>query len=150
MKQQKLERISEILSYILHLMGGETFSKTKLVKLVYLLDVIQARRDQSKFSGITYKSYYYGPYSDDIEESLQYLTELGYTHVEHRVSGNGNPYYHIGLERLPSFGTLSDAEKQEIRQLLSPLVSLDLRMLLDIAYDTREYTQAQFGEQIPL
>ncbi len=85
MDRERLERISEVLGLILQLMGGETYSKTKLVKLAYLLDVIQSRRGRPGFSGIAFRSYYYGPYSEDIEESLDYLQECGYIKVETRM-----------------------------------------------------------------
>ena len=144
----KIERISEILSRILHLMGGRAYSKTKLVKLLYLLDVIQSRRDKPRFSGVNYVSYYYGPYSDDIEESIDFLEELGYISVMRREPNNGNLYYLIQLKALPQFGQLADDEKLEIREILLPLARLDLEELLDITYATPEFSEAPFGEAI--
>jgi uncharacterized protein YwgA len=146
----KIERISEIIAFILHLMGGEAYSKTKLMKLIYLLDVIQARNNKLKFSGATFRSYYYGPYSDDIEESLLFLQELGYISVNHRVGQNRNTFYHFRLKDMPRFGQLTDNEKLLIKQNLSSLIELDLNELLEISYATKEFKQSSFNKVIEL
>lgn len=150
MDRRKLERISEILGLILHTMGGETYSKTKLVKLAYLLAVIHKRRQEPEFTGIDFKSYYYGPYSQDIEDGLEYLKEYGYISFEKRISMDGNPYYHIQLRQVPQLHQLTPGEQESIRRDLEPLVGLSLRQLLDIAYDTDEYKSVEFGESIDL
>lgn len=146
----KIERISEILAFLLHLMGAQTFSKTKLVKLIYLLDVIHSRRDGTPFSGIEYKSYYYGPYSEEIEASLDLLSELGYISVTYNVRLDGTPYYHIQLKNLAHFGYLTGQERLQIRKDMQGLVDLDLRDVLDITYKTKEFKEVPLGEVITL
>lgn len=150
MTTKKRERISEILAFILRLMGGKAYSKMKLVKLLYLLDVMYARNGVSQFSGITYKSYYYGPYSEDIEESLEFLADHGSIDISQYMGEEGNMYYVFTLRYIPEFGRLSDEEKSHIQHLLSPLVQRPLDELLDITYATKEYQQTDFREVIPL
>lgn len=147
---EKIERISEIIAFILRLMGGRAYSKTKLVKLLYLLDVMYARNNISNFSGVEFKSYYYGPYSDDIDESLQFLEDLGYISISRRVNMEGNTYYCFELHSIPEFGQLDGREKSEIQRLLYPLIDRSLDELLDITYATKEYRQTDFNEVIPL
>lgn len=151
MVERKTERISEILSFILHLMkNGEVFSKTKLVKLLYLLDVVKSRRGIPKFSGVEYSSHYYGPFSDDIEESISLLTSLGHIKMDERTSLSGDPYYHIKLKQLPIFGCLTDREKLDIKEIISPLINRDLNEILEITYHTKEYKESSLGEVIAL
>ncbi len=151
MVNKKIERISEILSFMLHLMrNGEVFSKTKLVKLVYLLDVVKSRRGTPKFSGVEYSSHYYGPFSDDIEDSISFLTSLGHVTINEHTSFNGNPYYHIKLKQLPNFGYLTDQEKMDIKEIVSPLINRGLNEILEITYNTKEYKNASLGEVIAL
>ncbi|MCP4347303.1 MAG: DUF4065 domain-containing protein [Desulfobacterales bacterium] len=151
MANEKIERICEILSFVLHLMkNGEVFSKTKLAKLLYLLDVVKSRQRIPKFSGIKYTSYYYGPFSDDIEESISLLTTFGHITVTKDTSFDGNPYYHIKLNQLPNFGYLTDQEKMDIKKIISPLINRELNELLEITYNTKEYKNAPFGELISL
>ena len=149
-RNAKIERISEILSLILHLMRGEAFSKTKLVKLIYLLDVIQSRKGSHNFSGVDFRSYYYGPYSEDLEESISLLANLGYISVTPNQSDSGNPYYHFKLNALPNFGRLTDEEKLQMKEYLMPLIELNSKQLLNISYDTKEYRQVELGEAIRL
>ena len=148
--KEKIERISEILSLILHLMGGQAFSKTKLVKLIYLLDVIQSRKGIHNFSGVDFKSYYYGPYSEDIEESISLLVNMGYISVTPNQSRNGNPYYHFKLNIIPNFRRLNDEEKLQIQEYLMPLIKFNLKQLLNISYETKEYREVELGEVIRL
>lgn len=146
----KIERISEILSLILHLMGGQAFSKTKLVKLIYLLDVIQSRKGRHNFSGVDFRSYYYGPYSEDIEESISLLVNLGYISVTPNQSPSGNPYYHFKLNSIPNFGLVTDEDKVQIKEYLMPLIELNFKQLLNISYETKEYREVELGEAIKL
>jgi hypothetical protein len=147
---EKFKRISEIIAFILCLMGGRAYSKTKLVKLLYLLDVIYARNNKSNLSGIEYKSYYYGPYSEDIDESLQFLEDEGYISISRQIGIEGNVYYCVKLRNVPEFGQLDGREKAKIQKLLSPLVNRSLDELLDITYATKEYRQTKFNEVISL
>lgn len=128
----------------------EIFSKTKLVKLLYLLDVVKSRRRIRKFSGVEYRSYYYGPFSEDIEDSILLLKSLGHISVDECRSLSGNSYYHIKLNQLPDFGYLSDEDKRDIKKILSPLTDRELNDVLDITYNTKEYKDAPFGEVISL
>jgi hypothetical protein len=150
MKSERIERIGEIIAYVLQLAGGEIFSKTKLVKLLYLLDVMKSREQQGCFTGISFKSYYYGPYSEDIEAGLSLLSDLDCISIDRCRSASGDPYYHIMLRSLPDFGRLTDEDRREIRTRLSPLLDLSLRQLLDVTYQTEEYSQVEFGEVIDL
>jgi len=148
--QQNIKRIAEIIAIILRVMGGFAYSKTRIVKLLYLLDIIQSRKGKKYFSSARYKSYYYGPYSEEIEESINLLSTLGYVKVDKKSSVNGNTYYTFTLEDTPYFGELSQDEKNEISQYISQLAELDMEKLLEIAYSTKEFDNTQFGEEIKL
>lgn len=150
-KISKIERISEIIAYILSLTKNkEIFSKTKLVKVLYLLDVVKSRRDHSDFTGIDYTSYYHGPFSEDIEDGLNLLSLGEYVAINQKTAFSGRLYYHIKLERIYDFGILTLEEKQEIKEIVLPLLQLDLKQVLEITYNTKEYTNVMFGEAISL
>ncbi|GAB4289259.1 MAG: hypothetical protein Fur0025_23700 [Oscillatoriaceae cyanobacterium] len=149
-RNAKIERIGEVLALILHLMRGEAFSKTKLVKLIYLLDVIQSRKGRHNFSGVDFRSYYYGPYSEDIEESISLLANMGYISVTLNQSPSGTPYYHFKLNTIPSFGRVTDEDKRQIQEYLMPLIELNSKQLLNISSETKEYREVELGEAIRL
>ncbi len=50
------------------------FGKTKLVKLLYLIDVENYRRRRKTLSGLEWRFYHYGPYAFEIDEALEELS----------------------------------------------------------------------------
>lgn len=52
---------------------GVTVSRTKLVKLLYFLDLRSVERGQATVTGIEWEWHYYGPYSSTIESARQSL-----------------------------------------------------------------------------
>ena len=144
-------RIAEILGLLLKACGGRCITKTKLMKLMYLMDYHFARKQKvPSFSGARYISYFYGPYSDDVEEALTLLQELG--HVRQTVDSNvfAEPYYVYILEKLPNFGELNDRERVEILNFFKRHAHLDHREAREKAYATKAYKRTKFGEQIKL
>ncbi len=141
---------SKMLNVASKMLNVAAYSKTKLVKLVYLLDIIQSRKGNKHFSTATYKSYYYGLYSDDIEEAINLLDNFGYVEVGKKTSVNGNTYYTFQLKDTPYFGELSQNEKNEISQYTFQLVELERGKLLELAYSTKEFENTQFGEEVKL
>ncbi len=52
---------------------GVGFGKTKLVKLLYLIDVENYRRRRKTLSKLEWRFYHYGPYAFEIDEALEQL-----------------------------------------------------------------------------
>jgi hypothetical protein len=146
----KIERIAEIVAYILRLMGGKAFTETKLVKLVYLLDVIQSRKGHPHFSGAVFRSYYPGPSSDDVMDAISLLLKFGYVSMTKKQEMDGIVYHHFKLHEQPLFGRLTDEERLQIREDLLPLVDFNVKRLRAIASKTKESTQVPLGEVINL
>ncbi len=146
----KTERIAEILTYLLRLMGGKAFTETKLVKLIYLLDVIQSRKGHPQFSGAVFRRYYPGPSSDDVIDAIYLLLKLGYISMTKKREMDGGVYHHFKLQEQPLFGRLSDEERLQIREDVLPLVDFNFKQLRVIATETKESTQVPLGEVINL
>jgi Protein of unknown function (DUF4065) len=148
MDNSKTEKISEIIAFVISAFSGEIYSKTKLVKLLYLIDVVFARKYKKAFSGISYKSYYYGPYSEDIEKALKLLQDFKYISMEQNSGFDGTHYYRFKLNSMPHFSSLTEEERGEIKNILSPFVSMDLKDIIQVAYNTKEYKQTDFNNTI--
>ena len=58
--ETKIKRVSSIIAYILLLLGGKEYSKTKIVKLLYLLDIGYARYKKRSFTNGKAGRYYTG------------------------------------------------------------------------------------------
>ena len=53
--------------------AGASVGKTKLVKLLYLIDVENWRRRQKTLTGLEWQFYHYGPYAFEIDDALEEL-----------------------------------------------------------------------------
>ena len=148
---KKIEKIAEVLVVILRLMRGRANSKTKLFKLIYLLDIIQLRRNSiHQFSGVTFKSYFYGPYSKEIEEAIDLLSERNIVTVNKIDKDEERIRYDFLLKEVPIFEHLSEQDRIAIRDSLEDLAKFSLPDILEIAYSTKEYKDTPFGEIIEL
>ena len=148
-QNKDMEKVLEVIGLILSIHGGKIYSKTKLIKLLYLLDLQFAKESGIPLTGIEYKSYFYGPYSEDIEDALKSLEKLGFLEVtQEKSTFTGKLYYVLKLLDLPRFNKLTEKEKEKIRKLVSRYIDSSLDDILDEVYETEEYKNTPFGEVI--
>jgi len=151
MIQERNETLLEVIGIIIQAHGGILYSKTKLVKLLYLIDRHFAKKYGRTLTGIEYKSYFYGPYSDEIEEALNYLNEQGFVKILYEESPfTGVPYYVLKLINLPNFGSLTEEERKTVINIVKTYARKSLDEILDEVYDTEEYNNTPFGRVITL
>ena len=150
-QKTKIERIAHIIAYILTLLGGKEYSKTKIVKLLYLLDIGYARYKCKSFTNISFTSYYYGPYSSEIEEAIDYLIKNKKLTVTRSRSGyqSNKNYYTFELNDSVDFW-LTLEEKLEIHSYLKDYLYLSLNELLKITYASEQYRTTNFGDLIEI
>ena len=147
----KIKRVANIIAYILALLGGKEYSKTKIVKLLYLLDIGYARYKGKSFTHINFTSYYYGPYSSEIEEAIDYLIKNKQLTVNRFRSGyhSNKNYYTFELNNTQHFW-LTNEEIFEIQKYLTDYLYLSLNELLRITYESEQYRAANFGDMIQI
>ena len=112
---------------------GVGFGKTKLVKLLYLMDVENYRIRRNTVSGLEWRFYHYGPYAFEIDEALRDMeldipqdavrTDKGHKAIVFRLSREHRPRL---SEHLPSSRELRvvntvirDWGETELNQLLN-------------------------------
>ena len=144
--KEQMRKLQNIFIYILKLLGGEEYSKTKLVKLLYLLDYETFKKKGNIFTGLTYKKYYYGPYSRTIEEVISSLKNKGAIMVLQRTGTSGRDYYVFKLVK--DIETLDSKEKQEIQDRLESYLNETLDEILDDVYSTEPVQNTKFGQEI--
>ena len=147
------EKLQETIGLILEAHGGKIHSKTKLVKILYLLERYYAAEYRQPLLNLSFKSYFYGPYTEEIEEALSEMEENGYIRVSPVQSYiTGNKYYNISLIAIPDYGKLSREDRKVIRNFIRErnLVNRSLDDILDEVYETEEYKRTPFGEVIDL
>ena len=74
---KKLRPVELWILLILKAAGGEVCCKTKIMKILFLLEKVYG------ITGARFEPYIYGPWSKDVEDALRRLVELGL--VEERV-----------------------------------------------------------------
>jgi len=127
---------------------GASLGKTKLVKLLYLIDVENYRRRSQMLSGLEWVFYHYGPYSFEIDTELKRLsldlpqeevtTQAGFTTITFKPSPN-----------VPSgLGTdFSPAERLVVDRVLREWGMEQLNPILNFVYfNTEPMRDAQRGE----
>ena len=142
-------KLFEAIAIIISLHGGKLFSKTKLVKILYLIEKAFFEKYHKPLFGLKFKSYFYGPYSKEIDEALEELRNLGFIGIQNEESLlTGRNYYVIQLFAAPNFEALSNEEREFIASLTRNYVEKSLDDILEEVYSTEEYKRTPFGEEI--
>ncbi|MCL5957820.1 MAG: Panacea domain-containing protein [Chloroflexi bacterium] len=70
--------VSDLIRYILLRVREEegNLGKTKLIKLLYLVDVEYYRRYEKTLTGLQWRFHHYGPYAAELEPLLKRLPDL--------------------------------------------------------------------------
>jgi len=118
----------KILEHVIHLNDGKLVGKTRLQKTVYLLQA--AGIDL----GFDFEYHYYGPYSEEISENMEFSEYSGHLTVDEEFGYNSVPYTVFSLKEPP--GIDEDKERDNsIRHVLEflkdcPTVVLELTATL--------------------
>jgi uncharacterized protein YwgA len=143
------KKLSEIIGLIISIHRGVLHSKTKLVKLLYLLDLKAIKKLGKTLTGVKFKSYFYGPYSDEIDEVLNYLEELGFiSSIKNTSFYLGKEYIVYKLNNMPNFDALTLEEKNFIRNVIKNYKDKDLDEILMEVYSSEPFIKSEFGEEI--
>ncbi len=147
------------------------FGKTKLVKLLYLIDVENYRRRGTQISGLEWRFYHYGPYAFAIDTALQELdldipqesvtTGTGHRAIVFRPNHSPRPRL---SEYLPSPSELQlvnriirDWGEVELNPLLNhvyfytePMKNADRGEILDFSTIQRNQVDPTHGRTVPM
>jgi len=131
-----------------------SLTKTKLVKMLFLIDLDYYNKKKKKLSNFTYIRYFYGPYPKEIETILSYLNALGIITYETRLSSAGKTYYLISIntnDRVKKLGlqdSLNTEEKFIIEKIAKDYSTKNLDDILKQVYELDEVKNKPFGETI--
>jgi uncharacterized phage-associated protein len=125
--------ISELICEVIHqyqkIFGGGA-PKTKLLKLVYLTEIVYKRRYNERLTNAQWVYYLYGPYLSNYDDILQEKN----INIEKHISDDGKEPQILSLANTYN----NENAKTEIRLLINRILSdygkLDLRDLLDYVY----------------
>lgn len=118
-------------------------AKTKLVKLLYLLEVEYYKHYQKRLTDLKWQFYHYGPYTSEIESILGSpdIDEIPF------ALGGGKLGRHYDLVKEEAEVYLSSDVKRLIDHAVKEWGDIDLNKLLDYVYfETEPMREAKRGE----
>lgn len=145
-RKEKLKAV--IYNVVKELPFGVT--RTKLVKLLYLIDLSSAKTKGTSLTGVTYRSYYYGPYSEEIIEALNELKDYEIDEYA-SITKDGREYYLYRPGLTPRWKNppkLPADEDKIIDRIVKKHGNKSLDEILNYVYSTPAYKKCARGEQI--
>ena len=144
----KLTPLEQVVFYILLKLGSS--GKTKLVKLLFLIDRELSKKGVNIFNE-PFKKYYYGPYNPEIEKVLNNLESKGLIEiaVEELLFDEGfrfeiRPTRYINPENLEFI----EKYKEDIDKIVDNLGRKPLDEILEKVYSLEEVKRTKFNEPI--
>ena len=112
--QRRLE--DAITLFVSHRPKG--LSRTALVKLLYFLDLRSWERYHRPVTGLSWYWHYFGPYADEITDTVSELEIHGELVVDVHPTGFGSTEYRIHLGEHPGlYGVLTDEERHTVKDV---------------------------------
>jgi len=107
-----------------------TLTQTKLVKLLYLVDVERAASGRAPLSGLKWVFFHYGPYALELPETLEPLKR------ENRLVAEGfkDSILYRAAPGAPSGEEWPPATRRQVDDVIRRYAGLDLNELLDLVY----------------
>ena len=142
-------KLDQAIIYLVNKLRGLT--RTKLVKLLYLADIGHCSRTRKSLTKVTYCSYYYGPFSEKIIESIEKLRPYEIEEF-YRTSKDGREYYTYTSGTNPRIMmlNLTQEEKRTLEKVINTYGAMNLDDLLKYVYCTPQYRKSRKGETISI
>ena len=122
-----------------------TLTQTKLVKLLYLIDVERVRRGARPLTGLTWRFFHYGPYALELPETLRTLEDRLQTR-----QWQGAVLYG-GARDAPEGNEWPPATRRVVDTIVDRFAPLELNELLDHVYfRTGPMVDARRGDLLDL
>jgi Protein of unknown function (DUF4065) len=125
---------------------GITLNRTKLVKLLYLIDVARVRSRREPLTGLEWVFFHYGPYAFELIDTLEAMegaelvADTWHDNVLYRAAPNA-----------PETDDWNAGTKSMVDRVLERFAPLELNVLLDYVYfHTGPMAEAERGQRLDL
>jgi len=141
--------VKEIIMYLLELSNGFINGKTKLARILYLLNYEYFRKKKILLMELKFKNSFFGPYIVDFDQILNELVKEKYIKIT-QIESLFEPYflYRIELLNKPNYIYLDEKLKHEIEDIFRRYISMNLNDLIDVVFETDLCINTDFGEII--
>ena len=144
--------LRELISYLVarSLDRGATLTQTKLVKLLYLVDVGRAASRRQALTGLRWRFYHYGPYALELPDTLDAMEGMELV-VRDVRRGDRDSRLYVGAPGAPEGDTWPEPTRHMVDALVDRWATSDLNELLDYVYfETEPMREAERGEYLDL
>jgi uncharacterized phage-associated protein len=121
---------------------GKGITRTRLMKLLFLVDYIHWKRCGRKLTNLEWRTYLFGPFSREVLDILDELEDGGKVIVEEIEKG---VYLYKAYEEPTN---LSEAVKSLVNEVVEKFGKLSLDELLNYVYSLNEVKRTGIGEVI--
>jgi hypothetical protein len=142
------KREKELILFLSQVVPGG-ITRTRLLKLLYLIDYYSKEKLKKKITNFSYDYYYYGPYSE------QYILLLDVMKSEEllettTITNDGNLIYSYGpvnkiSKDYSSLKLFNTSEKEIIKSVINDFARLHFNNLLEKVYNTEPIKENKFG-----
>ncbi|HZP55810.1 MAG TPA: type II toxin-antitoxin system antitoxin SocA domain-containing protein [Candidatus Saccharimonadales bacterium] len=151
-QQQLDENTLRVVFYFVERLNG-VLGKTHLQKLLFLTDLLAAKKLKTKVSALNYKRYKHGPFSDEVDLYTAHLAKGGNIDIR-EFPFNSDPKKKYVRYFVKSAGSVREKLLSELGtekvMLLDEIVSsygnLSLNSLLDIVYKLPEVKDKEMND----
>ena len=119
-------------------------TKTKLAKLLYLVDFSWFVQTGDSMSGLSYRALPRGPVADQFFQMTDEMFESGQVIIE--SSGNA---FMFSIVESPSFEGLTDSELAHIQKVATKWQSADTQTIVEFTHSQSPWTNTDPGMKIP-
>ena len=145
---QNTEKFKQMYLYIVNQFKDHGLPKTKLAKLLYLVDFNHYYNNLESMSNVLYKCKEYGPLADPFLELTDTMFENGDINIVYLSEG-------AQMITIPScfndldFSLLSDSEKQEIEEVCEKWRDESTQVIVNFTHHQKPWKSCRANEVIP-
>lgn len=147
---QDLSLLEQVILYLVgRLAGGRTLvGRTRIMKLLYLADLVAKYRLGKTITGSRYYYYFFGPYSDEVQNAIISLTAKGLLSDNPVLTNAGQAHdYKANVKETPAL-PLTKEEKDILDEIIVKFGRRKLEEVVKTAYQTPPMKTARPYESI--
>jgi len=142
-----MSKAEQVILYVVSKLEGRVkIGRTRLMKLLYLIDLVAKHKLGRTVTGARYYYYLFGPFSDEVQQAVIDLTRQGLLEDDPELTHMGQAHNYRTAENVDVNGVCEDISVEE-RELIDEVVKKIGRRSLDYvvrtAYQTRPMKTAQ-------
>lgn len=145
-----LSKNEKLIYYLVEKLSG-VLTRTKLVKLLYLIDLESYKKRERKISEFEWFFHNHGPYpTTDFQKNIDSLVEKGLIKEnKQKLSGKDGHYYLYEILKSEEIDPFEDDDEKLIaNQILVDYGSYSLDRLLDYVYHSSPFEGTNKGDKI--